>query len=156
MRKCCGRAHVRLRSRNKRDSSPGKDTRLKSLETKTITSINAHVLRIGNSSYECPQTISPSRCDGPWKSISDSHSKIKSEYRPHRQSLPCGDDEVTMRPWLPNNSFPALDAAQKPYYCESKNICQGRIATMVLFGPAPVRSTRALPPTTGKSISASA
>jgi hypothetical protein len=59
-----------------------------------------------------------------------------------------------MRPWLPNNPFPALDAAPKPYYCESKKICQGRIATMALFGPAPVRSTRALPPTTGKSISA--
>jgi hypothetical protein len=45
------------------------------------------------------------------------------------------------------SSYP-LDAAPKPYYCESKIRRRSRLATTALLGLAPVRSARALPPTT--------
>jgi hypothetical protein len=51
-------------------------------------------------------------------------------------------------PWLPKKSSYPLDAAQKPYYCESKIRRRSRPATTAPLGLVPVRSARALPPTT--------
>ncbi len=50
--------------------------------------------------------------------------------------------------------FLSLDAAQKPYYCGSKNPQASALFATALLGLAPVPSTRALPPNDRKSMSA--
>jgi hypothetical protein len=50
--------------------------------------------------------------------------------------------------------FPALDKAQKPYYCVSKNPHVSAVFTTALLGSAPARSTRASAANHRESISA--
>jgi hypothetical protein len=47
--------------------------------------------------------------------------------------------------------LPFSKTPQKPYYYKSKNPHVSVVFTTTLFGPAPERITRALPPTTGKA-----
>ena len=60
------------------------------------------------------------------------------------------DDEVTKRHHGYQRIPSVLETAQKPYYYGSKNPHVSAVFTTVLFGPAPERFTRALPPTTGQ------
>jgi hypothetical protein len=61
------------------------------------------------------------------------------------------DDEVTRRHHGYQRIPPVLETAQKPYYYGSKNPHVIAVFTTALFGSAPERFTRALPPTTGKA-----
>jgi hypothetical protein len=70
--------------------------------------------------------------------------KIERVNRPHRHSLCSRGDEVTGCCWLPKKASPALDTAQKPYYCVSKYPHVGAVLlATALLGHAPARSTRA-------------
>jgi hypothetical protein len=60
------------------------------------------------------------------------------------------DAEVTKRHHGYQRIPSVLKTAQKPYYYGSKNPHVSVVFTTALFGPAPERFTRALPPTTGK------
>ena len=60
------------------------------------------------------------------------------------------DDEVTKRHHGYQRISSVFETAQKPYYYGSKTPHVSAVFTTALFGPAPDRFNRALPPTTGK------
>jgi hypothetical protein len=66
------------------------------------------------------------------------------------------DDEVTKRHHGYQRIPSVLETAQKPYYYGSKNSRVSAVFTTALFGSAPERFTRALPPTPGKHLRMSA
>jgi hypothetical protein len=65
------------------------------------------------------------------------------------------DDEEQSAVWLPNKSSSPIDAAQKPYYCGSKNShFRAVMPRLALLGRAPARSARASAANHRESISA--